>query len=202
MSSGSPDLRRLYLDPESAGVPWLLDPDDATVEHVLSTYEERTPADPCDPEALARDLDDALVLIRARHIGIAEGEFASPTMDAALDAWAHEWHARLVAEQPKTWGEALGLDGYRLRRILGDSHCNLRGEDPQLLASADPRRHAPRLDDPGPAAEVTDHGDVLAVRVRRLGGSPEQVARLKVTSWTLLVAGALAVGSATLGLLQ
>ena len=176
---GSDQLRRLYLDPADAGVPWLLDPDNHFARRVLAGYEQRRPTDACDPHALAADLDDALVLIKQRHIGIAEGEFGGAAMDTSLHSWAQDWKRRLTDDQPRTWGEAIGLDGYRLRRVLGDSHCNIRGEDPERLRLADPRRHQTRIDDHGPAAEISTVEDVLCVRVRRLTGSPDQVAELQ-----------------------
>ncbi|MGI8868578.1 MAG: S41 family peptidase [Mycobacteriales bacterium] len=177
--AGSSKLRRLYLDPADAGVPWLLDPDNGFVRDVLASHETRRPDEPCDPDALGADIDDALVLICQRHIGIAEGEFAGPAMDRGLQEWAHSWRKRLHADRPGTWGDAIGLDGYRLRRVLGDSHCNVRGEDGKRVRAADPRDNEPLLDDPGPAAEAYHVGDVLCVRVRRLGGSPEQIAQLE-----------------------
>lgn len=178
-AEGSPELRDLYLDPADVGVSWLLDPDNDFVREILAGYENRSPTEPCDPYDLAADLDDALMLIKRRHIGIAEGEFTGPAMDEALEHWSQSWRDRLLADRPTTWGEAIGLDGYRLRRILGDSHCNIRGEDPERLRLADPRRHRPRVSDQGPAAEIAAVGDILCVRVRRLYGSPEQQAQLQ-----------------------
>lgn len=177
--AGSPELRHLYLDPADAGVSWLLDPSNNFTRRILASYEDRQPTEPCDPHRLAADLDDVVLLIKQRHIGIAEGEFAGPAMDAALHRWADDWRCRLEEDQPRNWGAAIGLDGYRLRRILGDSHCNIRGEDPEQLRLADPRRHQPRVNDQGPAAEISTVGDVLCVRVRRLFGSPEQITQLQ-----------------------
>lgn len=179
IEAGSVELRRLYVDPAEAGVPWLLDPDNDFVRQVLASYEDRQPTEECDPEALASDLDDAVLLIRQRHIGIAEGEFAGIATDAALEQWVEGWKQRLRSARPTTWGQAIGLDGHRLRRILGDSHCNIHGEDPEQLQLVDPRRHQPLLHDPGPVAEVFSVGDVLCVRVRELFGSPEDVALLQ-----------------------
>lgn len=181
-TAGSAALRQLYLDPADAGVAWLHDPANATVRSVLGSYDTRRPDEECDPLALAADIDDATVLIRQRHIGIAEGEFAGATMDRALRDWAAAWQGRLRAQLPTSWGDAIGLDGYRLRRVLGDSHCTVRGEDIERVRAADPRRAEPCLADDGPAAEVYAVGDVLCVRVRRCGGSPEHVAELRAWS--------------------
>lgn len=177
-STGSSALRCLYLDPDTAGIPWLHDPANEYVPEVLGTYDQRRPDEACDPRALAADIDDALVLICQRHIGIAAGEFAGPALDRELANWATRWRHRLLAERPATWGNAIGIDEYQLRRVLGDSHCNVPGEDPTRVAAADPRLNEHSINDPGPAAEVHLVGDVLCARLRRFGGSPDDIQAL------------------------
>lgn len=164
MTSGSAELRELYLDPIDAGVPWLLKPDHAIVTESLRGSSGRAADDECDPDALAADLPDLLVLLRERHFGLATGSIA----DDGLGAWARAWRERLGADRPVTWGTALGLDPHRLRLLLGDGHVHLAGEDAALTEQLDPRRHQPTLDDrDGPPIEETVVNGVLCLRLRR-----------------------------------
>ena len=80
--AGGEQLRSLYLDPAQAGVPWLLAPDGPGVKEALVSAADRTGSDSCDPIALAADVDDLLVLLRERHIGVATGVVSGATSNS------------------------------------------------------------------------------------------------------------------------
>jgi hypothetical protein len=165
---GSCELRALYRDPAAAGVPWLLDPEVPQVQGALRAAAHRTAEDACDLPALVADLPDLLVLLRARHFGLATGVVAA----GGLDGWAEAWRDRLSAEQPSTWGAALGTAFHDLRWLVGDRHLHAAGEDRHQLRAVDPRRHEPVLGNhPSaggaggePVSELVING-VLAVRI-------------------------------------
>ena len=163
MTSGSGQLRELYLDPVGAGVPWLLDPERPQVVAALRAAATRTGDDPCDVDALVADLPDLLVLLRERHFGLATGAVSDP----GLDAWAQSWRARLTRERPATWGAGLGTAFHDLRQAVGDLHLTAVGESIDLLRAVYPRRDEPVYGlDPGPPIEEQVVGGVLTLRVR------------------------------------
>jgi hypothetical protein len=168
----------LYLDPAEAGIDWLLDPDNPEVVAALRAAAAREPTDECDPMAVVADLPDLLTLLRERHFGLATG-----VVDGSdLDVWAARWGDRLRLERPATWGAVMGLDLLGLRLMLGDAHTKaLSHEDPQLLASADPRVDEPIYVDEGPAFEESVVDGVLCLRVRRLFGDASDEKAL--TGW-------------------
>lgn len=165
--AGSALLRSLYLDPAAAGVGWLLDPDSPAAGAGLFDASRRAATDPCDPSGMAADLDDLLVLLRERHLGLATGRVS----DEGLTGWADEWRMRLDTERPGTWGTALGTDLYRLRRLVGDNHLRAGGEDPELLRAANARDTEPTHGrEPGPIVEDYVHDGVLCLRIRQCDG--------------------------------
>lgn len=160
----------MYLDPAQAGVDWLLDPDNPDTVAKLRAAAARTPADACDPAAIADDLPVLLTLLRERHFGVATGVCDG----TGLAEWAQRWQRRLADTRPGTWGDAIGLDLLDLRRMLGDAHTKaLLHEDPERLAAADPRAREPVFEDDGPAYEERVVDGVLCLRVRRLYGDED-----------------------------
>jgi hypothetical protein len=167
----------MYLDPARAGVAWLLDADDPEVVAKLRAAAARKPSDVCDPAALRDDLPDLVTLLRERHFGVATGLCDG----TGLEEWAQRWQRRLTDTKPGTWGEAVGLDLFDLRRMLGDAHVKaLQHEDSEKLAAADPRAGEPFFDDDGPAYDERVVGGVLCLRVRRLFGDADDERALTV----------------------
>jgi hypothetical protein len=178
--SGSGELVALYLDPAKAGTAWLLDPTRPEVSAALGQAGHRQPSDPCDPAALAADLDDLLVLLRERHFGLATGVIPQAAW-SEVDAWVRQWRQRLTSEVPSAWGEALGVDMHRLRWLLRDRHLSAPGEDPAVVRQVNPRAGEPvHEDSAGPSVEWFDVAGVLCVRLRTLddsGGNEALLAR-------------------------
>jgi hypothetical protein len=169
--SGSGELAALYLEPAKAGTAWLLDPSKPEVNAALRQAGNRQPSDPCDPVALAADLDDLLVLLRERHFGLATGVIPEAVW-SEVDGWARQWRQRLTVEVPATWGEALGVDLHRLRWLVRDRHLSAAGEDPALVRQVNPRAGEPvHEDSDGPCVEWYEVAGVLCVRLRTLDDS-------------------------------
>jgi hypothetical protein len=146
----------LYLGPERSGVGWLLDPASPEVAALGRAAKARQPETPCDPGAVAADLDALPGLIRERHFGVATGRAGAPdeVIAAARD--------RILAERPDTWGGAVGDLAGQLRARLGDRHFGIAGADGGAVPAGQD----------GPAVQVTEHEDVLCVRIRRFFGDP------------------------------
>ncbi len=137
---------------------------------LLRAANARGPADSCDAEALARDLDDLCVLLRERHIAFGTGELVWEEIGPAIEQLCDGWRQRLSDEAPTTWGEAIGVEFDRLRRLLGDRHCAMQGEDRELVAKAANRGHPIRFSDDGPKLEEGVYMDVLYFRIRGFFG--------------------------------
>jgi hypothetical protein len=126
-------------------LPWLFDPESAELVTLARDADARTPATPCDPDALEADAALFTRLLRERHFGVATGRVALP--DAPLPRAA-------------TWGE-LGALRDELRAGLVDEHVRIFGA---------PR---PSVANDGPAVERDVVAGVLVLRVRRLVGTPD-----------------------------
>ncbi|MFD2082769.1 Peptidase family S41 [Actinopolymorpha cephalotaxi] len=168
---GTADLRALYLDPSTAGISWLLDPDSSRVLDGVTASDRLSADSRCDVDALIVDVPDTLVLLRERHIGLVTGA-ANPR---GLDDWAATWVARLENERPDTWGAALGTAFHDLRWLVGDNHLRVPGEDTDLLRASDRRGGEPvHGREEGPWLEERVVDGVLCLRLRQCGGrSPE-----------------------------
>ena len=162
-----------YLGPDRSGIDWLIDADSPTMRALGPDLDARTPDSPVDVDALIEDVALLPRLIRDRRVFVVLGRTGPEAADAVLDAWV----ARLRAERPTTWGEAIGDAALSLREALGDNHHG-------ILGNAAPRPLRPTLgEDPGPAWEsvvrATPSGDVATVRIRTLSDSEDGSPRLE-----------------------
>ena len=160
----------LYLGPDTSGVAWLFDPASARLTELARELDARTPETPCDPEAVAADLDLLPALIRERHFGIATGRTR-----AAVEELTAAARTRVAKERPATWGEVLGDLADDLRIALRDRHIRLNGSRPSRIRFDEPLFP---VDEAGPAVQVEQRHGVLCVTIRRLWGGPEDDAAL------------------------
>jgi hypothetical protein len=159
----------LYLGPDRSGIAWLLDPADPTVVAYAKDLTDRTERTPCDPDAVAADLDMLPGLIRERHFGVATG-----LIDEAATAEAERLilaaRDRVRSERPQNWGDALGTMNDDLRICLHDRHIRLLGSPPSRIRADEPTLD---VDAAAPAVEVDVHDGILCVTVRRFWGGPD-----------------------------
>lgn len=151
----------IYLDPARAGLRWLLDPASRSLGGLAREVERRTPASPCDADALAGDAESLAELLRERHFGVATGIVDRSAVDDAVAAWR-----RRLRDRPRTWGEAVGNLQFDLRAALRDEHVRVFGA-PRWRDGRSER------DEGGPAVEERVVSRVLVLRVRRLIGDPQ-----------------------------
>jgi hypothetical protein len=160
----------LYLGAERSGVAWLLDPASPRLATLAKELAVRTPQSPCDPAAVAADLAELGSLMRQRHFGLATGVVTADP-EPAIDATRQ----RVLAEQPATWGDALGDLADQLRTVLRDRHLQLRGSPPSRLRADEA---VCPIDREAPAVEVVERHGVLCVTIRRFWGGPADDAAL------------------------
>ena len=154
-------MTSLYLGPDKSGVSWLFDPDSPRLGDLGRQADARTPDSPCDFRAVAADLDALPGLVADRHFGIATG-VVTPAAAGAARELIERAAARVRAEQPATWGDALGELVGDLRRTVVDNHLLMAGTRQGRPPSA-----------VGPAVETVEEHGVLCVVVRRFVGGPE-----------------------------
>ena len=164
----------LYLGPERSGVRWLLDPSAPELAGLARAVHARTEGTQCEPQAVAADLSMLPQLVRERHFGIATGLVAEKAADKA-EQLILEARDRVLSEQPRSWGEALGDLNDQLRMCLRDRHVALRGSGQSRIRSDEP---VAAVDQNGPAVEVEDQHGVLCVTIRRFFGGADDDKRL------------------------
>ena len=113
-------------------------------------------------------------LVRERHFGIATGLVAEKAADKA-EQLILEARDRVLSEQPRSWGEALGDLNDQLRMCLRDRHVALRGSGQSRIRSDEP---VAAVDQNAPAVEVEDQHGVLCVTIRRFFGGADDDKRL------------------------
>jgi hypothetical protein len=113
-------------------------------------------------------------LVRERHFGIATGLVADKAADKA-EQLILEARDRVLSEQPRSWGEALGDLNDQLRMCLRDRRVALRGSGQSRIRSDEP---AVAVDQNAPAVEVEDQHGVLCVTIRRFFGGADDDKRL------------------------
>ncbi len=157
------------LSLERSGIRWLLDPESPEVAELGQAVGARKPDTPCDPGAVAADLEVLPRLVRERHFGVATGYLAEHAACGAeqIIAVARD---RILAQQPRTWGEAIGDLADQLRVCLHDRHVGVAGACDSSLRRGEPAAPA---DQDAPAVEISQLHGVLCVRIRRLWGGPD-----------------------------
>jgi hypothetical protein len=163
-----------YFGPERSGVRWLLDPSAPGLAGLARAVQVRTEDTECEPEAVAADLCILPELLRDRHFGIATGLVAREAADEA-ERLIRAARDRVLAQRPRSWGEALGDLNDELRMCLRDRHVSLRGSGRSRIRCDEP---AAAVDQGAPAVEVDDRHGVLCVTLRRFFGGADDDKRL------------------------
>lgn len=164
----------LYLSPERSGVRWLLDPSAPELAGLARAVQARTEDTQCEPQAVAADFSMLPRLVRERHFGIATGLVAEKAADKT-EQLILEARDRVLSEQPRSWGAALGDLNDQLRMCLRDRHVSLRGSGQSRIRSDEP---VAAVDQNAPAVEVEDQHGVLCVTIRRFFGGADDDKRL------------------------
>jgi hypothetical protein len=162
-----------YLDPEAAGLPWLLDPASTDLATIANAAVHRTAESHCDAGALCEEVPLLHELILSRHFGLVTGFGDRSGVEKLMAAWRQ----RLSVQPPATWGAAVGNAQHFLQRSLGDSHL-------RIVGAASQSKSAPQgIDelDRGPAIEGRTVRDISVVHLRRLFG--DQSDEEALNSW-------------------